>query len=104
MPKVNKNSEPIEHKDPKDRAHVWERPARADEQPEVESRDLDEDGYPEIPRHLHKANGEWLRVDTREEYDAGRANGWLLLPPKVEVPKVDAPKAPEKQAGPRWPF
>lgn len=101
MPKVNKNLEPIEHKDPKDRAHMWERPARADEQREVESRDFDE-GYHELPRHLHKANGEWKQVDTRAECEAALADGWSLLPPKVE-PKIEAPKS-EKPAGkPFWP-
>lgn len=67
------------HKDPKDRAHHWEREPRPDEVAPVPA---EPSTYPhELPRHLHKANGEFLPVATADECEQALASGWSLLPP-----------------------
>lgn len=70
------------HKDPADRAHIWEAPAA--DVPDVVTHD-----YPhELPRHVHKAGGVSLIVFTPEECDAALADGWSLLPPKETPAKA----------------
>lgn len=68
------------HKDPTDRAHVWERgpaePAAVAEPSTYRH---------ELPRHLHKAGGESLIVRTADECEAALKSGWKLLPP-IEKP------------------
>lgn len=91
-----------ELKDPKDRAHVWERPARADEQA-LEA--VAHDYAHELPRYLHNAAGDVLLVSTPIEADEALANGFYVNPndipaeaPAVESDEADAPaeKAPRK--------
>jgi hypothetical protein len=35
----------------------------------------------DLPRHVHRAAGAFLRVDTPAEYEAALADGWLPMPP-----------------------
>jgi hypothetical protein len=70
-------SDPVAHKDPTDRAHIWERPARADEIARTEAL-VD---YPhELPRHVHRANGAYKLVTTPDECETALAEGWSLTP------------------------
>lgn len=70
----------VDHKEPKDRAHMWERPKREDETADA-AVVLD---YPHVlPRLLHK-DGDHKRVDLPDECDAALADGWSLLPPEAE--------------------
>jgi len=66
------------HKNPADRAHVWERPARIDERgPSPERPHAD---YPhELPRWVHK-KGEQTLVHTPDECDAHLKAGWEIHP------------------------
>jgi hypothetical protein len=35
----------------------------------------------DFPRHVHRAGGEYLRVEDAIGLDAALADGWLLMPP-----------------------
>lgn len=66
------------HKNPADRAHVWERPLRSDErEPEP---DPHADYQHELPRFLHKKGQESIIVRTPDACDAALADGWQLHP------------------------
>jgi hypothetical protein len=45
-----------------------------------------------FPRHLHRWQGLYLRVNTAAECAAALAAGWALLPP--QAPPVDTPPEP----------
>lgn len=66
------------HKDPKDRANLWQRPKRDDEQPSPKFAGYDI----ELPRYLHRytADGavESKIVATPEDCDDAFAEGWEL--------------------------
>lgn len=66
-----------DHKDPTDRAHFWERQAAAGADAPAA------DFHLELPRHVHKADGQWLHVATPDEFNAAIEDGWSLLPPIV---------------------
>ena len=68
----------MSHKPPAERAHLWERPARADEQ---EPAPIDRD----FPRHVHKADGEFLEVTNPADLEIALAAGWLLEPPVTQA-------------------
>lgn len=68
---------PESHKDPAQRTHLWERPARIDEQPAAVDPHADY-AYP-LPRYVHKG-GEAKRVDTPDECDAALSDGWEIHP------------------------
>lgn len=71
------------HKDPADRAHIWEAPA-ADVVAPAAAAD-----YPhELPRHVHKAGGVSQIVSTPDACDDALADGWSLLPPKEKPAKA----------------
>jgi hypothetical protein len=65
------------HKDPAQRAHVWERPARIDERPAPV--DPHADYAHALPRWIHKG-GEQKFVTTPDECEAAKADGWLIDP------------------------
>lgn len=65
------------HKDPAQRAHVWERPARSDERPVIAEAPVDYQH--ELPRWVHK-DGDQAFVTTPEECDAAKAAGWVIDP------------------------
>lgn len=68
---------PESHRDPAQRAHLWERPARTDETPKEPSSHA---AYEyELPRYLHKG-GESKRVDTPDECEAALSDGWEIHP------------------------
>lgn len=72
------------HKEPKDRAHVWERPARADEQPAA----APAADYPhELPRYVHHADGTAKLVSTPDEAEAALAAGYYINP--NDIPAAD---------------
>jgi hypothetical protein len=87
--------------DPKDRPHFWHRP-----EPGEASAAAENGEYPhQLPRIVHKANGEYKRVDTIEECEAAFADGYRLFPWTEEVAAAapattadGAPIAPELQA------
>lgn len=56
-------------KDPKDRAHMWERPDLSARTTPVDTR-----------RVLHKAGGDTRIVSTPEEQAAAIADGWVIDP------------------------
>ncbi len=77
----------------------------------------------DLPRHVHKPFGEFLRVTTVPEYEAALADGWLPLPPltpeqeaekrafqlaagEITEPKPEPkPKVPKPPpAAPKWGF
>lgn len=63
-----------DHKDPTDRAHLWQRADAVDTSAPVYD-------FPhELPRHLHKADGLWKQVNTPDEFKAAIDEGWALLP------------------------
>lgn len=65
------------HKDPAQRAHVWERPLRSDERaPEAKPHS---NFHVELPRWLHKGSDQTF-VTTPEEYETATAAGWLVDP------------------------
>lgn len=64
----------VEHKNPADRAHFWERPQRHDEMPAAP---ID----PNFPKHLHKADGEFLEVGDDDAMQRALDDGWALDPP-----------------------
>lgn len=69
------------HKAPAERSHVMEREARDDEQPAA-AVDPEVAAYPhELPRHVHKAGGDYRAVTTPDECEAAFADGYKLLPP-----------------------
>lgn len=48
----------------------------------------------EVPRHVHKADGVWKRVETAEDLDAAFKDGWVIDPntlPLVVLTDADAP-------------
>jgi hypothetical protein len=77
----------------------------------------------DLPRHVHKAGGEYLLVKSVPEYDAALADGWLPMPPltpeqeaeryalQVAAGEIVEPKVPSKPkvpkpppAAPKWGF
>jgi hypothetical protein len=68
----------MEHKNPADRSHFWERPERHDERPAAP---VD----PNYPRHMHKADGEFLEVHDDEEFERALAAGWAVTPPIADL-------------------
>jgi hypothetical protein len=80
-----------EHKDPKDRAHVWERPARADEAP---AETVSHDYHLELPRFLHKHGEESIVVRTPAEADEALANGYHVN--LNDMPAEEEPKKSKK--------
>lgn len=68
---------PESHKDPAQRAHLWERPKRRDEQAPAEAPHADY-RY-ELPRFVHQG-GNSLFVATPEACDAALSNGWVIDP------------------------
>lgn len=92
-----------DYKDPKDRTHMWERPARSDEQTVGAAfADYEHD----LPRWLHKEGVEEpLLVSTPDECDAAKADGYQLHrqfeapvfdPPIFDPPVADPPVAAKK--------
>lgn len=65
------------HKNPAERAHVWERPLRSDERPAEPKPHADY--HIELPRWLHKG-GDQTFVTTPEEHETALADGWLVDP------------------------
>lgn len=66
----------MDHKDPTDRAHLWDRKARPDEQPTTEP----VSDYPHaLPRHLHKGADSKI-VITPDECEAHLDDGWVIHP------------------------
>lgn len=63
----------VEHKNPADRSHFWERPARHDERAAAE---VDRD----FPRHVYNTEGAFLEVGDQAALDAALADGWSLEP------------------------
>jgi hypothetical protein len=62
------------HKEPKDRAHLWERAHKAAEAPAE-----DFGAYPlELPRYLHKHGEPALLVKTPDECDVALAAGYAV--------------------------
>lgn len=81
------------HKDPTDRAHIWQ---RGDPGTEADATAAQSTYRHELPRHVHKAGGESLIVRTPDECEAAFKTGWRLLPPKVAEPKAEpAPTPPD---------
>lgn len=68
---------PESHRDPAQRAHLWERPARPDEKP-VEA-DPHADYKHALPRWVHK-KGEQKFVTSPDECDAALKAGWEIHP------------------------
>ena len=71
----------------------------------------------DLPRHVHKAFGEYLRVTTVPEYEAALADGWLPMPPLTpeqeaekhafqlaagEIADAPAPVAEKVPQRPKW--
>lgn len=68
---------PIEHLEPGERTHLWQRPSRVDEKAD-ESTDTD---YPhELPRWVHKAGADPKMVHTPAQCDEALADGWEIHP------------------------
>lgn len=65
-----------DHKDPTDRAHLWDRKARPDEQPE--SGPAFDYQYA-LPRHVHKGEASKV-VGTPEACEAALDDGWVIHP------------------------
>lgn len=64
------------HKDPKDRAHVWERATPDHELPAAVS---EHSGYDvELPRYLHKHGAESIIVRTPDEYEQAIDDGYEI--------------------------
>jgi hypothetical protein len=74
---------PESHKDPAQRTHLWERPARVDEKP-AEAPPHADYKY-ELPRWLHK-DGESKYVTTPEACDAALKAGWEIHPSAPKHP------------------
>lgn len=73
------------HKDPTDRAHLWDRPTPDHDQPAVAP-------DPYFPRHLHKPGGVFKVVDDQAAMEAALADGWDLEPsPLPPAPDVAEP-------------
>lgn len=68
---------PESHKDPAQRAHLWERPSRVDEQPAPV--DPHADYAHALPRWVHKGADQKF-VTTPDECDAAKADGWVIDP------------------------
>lgn len=65
------------HKDPAQRAHVWERPARMDERPAAVDPHA---AYPhQLPRWVHK-DGAQKMVHTPDDCDAALDDAWEIHP------------------------
>jgi hypothetical protein len=65
------------HKDPAQRAHVWERPLRVDERPAEPAPFADYKH--ELPRWVHK-DGAQKFVNSPDECDAHLEDGWEIHP------------------------
>lgn len=65
------------HKDPAQRAHVWERPARIDERP-VDAAPHADYAH-ELPRWIHKGPDQKF-VTTPDDCEAAKADGWVIDP------------------------
>ena len=79
----------MEHKEPKDRAHMWE------QAPAAETTAAPDPNY---PRHVHKAGGEYLVVNSAAEFKAAIKAGWAAQPvPLKPVPVKKSPKASRRR-------
>lgn len=76
---------PVEHLNPSDRAHLWQRPARADEAAPV----TPSDAPYELPRYLHKQGDAAKLVTTVEQCEAARADGWVFHPDWIDEPAAE---------------
>lgn len=81
-----------DHKDPKDRSHLWVRPERVDEKPPAAP---EFDYALELPRFLHKHGEESIIVKTPGECDDALAEGWQVHLHAVEA--VDEAPAKKKK-------
>lgn len=84
-----------DHKDPKDRAHLWQRPERADE---AAAAPASFDYHLELPRHVHAAGGESKIVFTPDEAEDALANGFYLHPNDIPAAEeaLDVDEAAEE--------
>lgn len=65
------------HKNPAERTHVWERPARVDERPAEPTPFADYEH--ELPRWVHKGADQRF-VTTPEDCEAAKADGYVIDP------------------------
>lgn len=76
-----------EHKNPADRAHMWQRDVRHDEKAVAVE---DASTYPhQVPRYLHKTGEEPLYVADEKACKAALADGWALVPKAADEPEAD---------------
>lgn len=52
----------------------------------------------EVPRHVHRRNGTWIRVETHADLAAALEEGWLINP--NEPPAAEAVEAAPETADP----